>query len=107
MDPKNNVIGKEITAVVAQIRKNKRREKDTYSKMFQKDNSVAEFIEKELNTHEEEKKNYMTLTEKEEAEEQKKLDEKVKAFSAKKRNEFSFEVKEEMVDIPEINELDS
>ena len=34
VDPKNSVIGKEITAVGAQIRKNKRREKDTYSKMF-------------------------------------------------------------------------
>lgn len=80
---------------------NRKREKDTYGKMFQKTKSVADWVDKNKVVEPKMK----TLEDLEEEEENKELELKVKKYMETKKMEFSFEVSEDKKHFKEVDDL--
>lgn len=81
---------------------NRRREKDTYGKMFTPKNSVTEYVDKKVKK---EPLNYRTVEDMEYEKERHKMEQKVKLQMDQKIKEFSFEVFEEKKTFPELQDV--
>jgi len=81
---------------------NRKREHDTYAKMFNKQSSVSEYVASKAHT---DPLNYKSMEDKDFETKKRKMDLKVKRMIEQKMMEFSFEVSEERKHYPEVDDI--
>jgi hypothetical protein len=111
IDPENKPIVNQLQKIVKLVNINSKREKETYLNMFDKNNSVEEYVEKNI------KKEVEKVQKQEERalasakaplsqnKQKKRFEKKVQKYMKMKENEFSFEVKKVRLKYPEIEEI--
>jgi tetratricopeptide (TPR) repeat protein len=90
LDPSHKPAQKEMKRLQGLIDVNRKREKDTYGKMFTSAQSVAEYVDHKIKR---EPINYKSIEDQEYEREKTKMDRKVSKMMQDKLKEFSFEVK--------------
>jgi tetratricopeptide (TPR) repeat protein len=103
IDPTNKPIITQLQKILKIVNINSRREKETYLNMFDKNNSVEDYVKRTIKDEiaktkrEEESKGYSVVTPNQ--------NKRIQKFINKKELEFSFEVKKKKEKFPEIEEI--
>ena len=109
IDPTNKPIINQLQKILKLVNINSKREKETYLNMFDKNNSVEEYVKKTIKEEvaktrrEEEKMNRAIVTPNHKNKD--KFEKKIQKYIKAKELEFSFEVKKEREKFPEIEEI--
>ncbi|CDW73168.1 peptidyl-prolyl cis-trans isomerase d [Stylonychia lemnae] len=102
LDPNNKHSLREIKRLQGLIDINRKREKDTYGKMFTSQSSVSEYVDHKISK---EPINYKSIEDQEYEKEKQKMDRKVKKMMQEKLSEFSFEVSSEKKHFKEVDDI--
>ena len=111
IDPENKSIISQLQKIMKLVNINSKREKETYLSMFDKNNSVEEYVKKTIkedikNTPVEENKSTLeSMISPTQQKVKDKFEKKIEKFVKSKELEFSFEVKKEREKFKEIEEI--
>lgn len=110
IDPTNKPIISQLQKILKLVNINSKREKETYLNMFDKNNSVEEYVKKTIKdeiakTQEKETKVNNPVMNPNQVKRKEKFEKKIQKFVKSKELEFSFEVKKVREKVPEIEEI--
>jgi vacuolar-type H+-ATPase subunit I/STV1 len=110
LDPTNKPIINQLQKILKLVNINSQREKETYLNMFDKNNSVEEYVKKTIKdevakVRKEESKLSRQVVTPNQKKRNEKYEKKIQNFIKSKELEFSFEVKKQREKLPEIEEI--